>query len=193
MKLNMLGGLAGVMLIAAVAAAVENGRLEYPQTRRVDQVDVIHGVKVADPYRWLEADVRTSPEVAAWVAAENKVTNAYLDAIPQREAIRRRLAELWNYAAILRPDEKSGPILLLQKRRAAKPGRPLRDPIRSTAQPRVLLDPNTWSKDGTVALAGLGIQRGRPLRRLRPQRGRLRLVHLARAGDRHGQGSCPTS
>ena len=64
----------------------------------MDQIDVYHGVKVADPYRWLEADIRTSPEVAEWVAAENKLTAAYLDAIPQREAIRRRLTELWNFA-----------------------------------------------------------------------------------------------
>ena len=67
---------------------------KYPETRRVDQVDTFHGVKVADPYRWLEADVRESPEVAEWVTKQNEVARAYLDAIPQRPQIERRLTEL---------------------------------------------------------------------------------------------------
>src|SRR5450432_3279006 len=54
--------------------------VDYPETRRVDQLDDYHGVKVADPYRWLEADVRESPEVAAWVTKQNEVARAYLDA-----------------------------------------------------------------------------------------------------------------
>src|SRR5262245_24006911 len=83
-------------LLVGVAAADEI-KLTYPNTRRVEQVDEYHGVKVPDPYRWLEEDARKSPEVAAWVAAENEVTFAYLRAIPQRETLRRRLTELWNY------------------------------------------------------------------------------------------------
>src|SRR5262249_26696234 len=76
-----------------------DGPLTYPPTppRRGDHVDVYHGVKVPDPYRWLEDDVRTSKEVADWVAAENQVTFAYLKSIPERDAIKRRLTELWNY------------------------------------------------------------------------------------------------
>ena len=72
--------------------------LAYPSTRRVDHVDTYHGTKVEDPYRWLEDDVRNSPEVAEWVKAENQLTESYLAAIPQRETIRRRLTELWNFA-----------------------------------------------------------------------------------------------
>ena len=76
-------------LLVGVAAAADEMKLTYPDTRRVEQVDEYHGVKVADPYRWLEQDARKAPEVAAWVAAENEVTFAYLKAIPQRDALRR--------------------------------------------------------------------------------------------------------
>src|SRR5688572_20712434 len=62
----------------------------YPDTKRVEQFDDFHGTKVADPYRWLEDDVRTSKDVANWVEAQNKVTQAYLNAIPERERIQRR-------------------------------------------------------------------------------------------------------
>src|SRR5215207_1473875 len=67
----------------------------YPPARKSDQLDNYHGVKVADPYRWLE-DL-DSEQTSAWVAAQNRVTSAYLAAIPEREAIRKRLTELWNY------------------------------------------------------------------------------------------------
>ena len=72
-------------------AVADDSRMTYPQTRRVDHVDVYHGIKVADPYRWLEADVRESKEAAAWVAEQNKLTFAYLESIPQRETIHKRL------------------------------------------------------------------------------------------------------
>ena len=83
-----------LFLAAAVAAGFAHAdpaeRMEYPKTRRVDHVDTYFGVKVPDPYRWLEADVRHDKAVADWVAAENKVTTRYLESIPEREAIRRR-------------------------------------------------------------------------------------------------------
>src|SRR5438093_1158443 len=92
--------LARLCLVALALVAnpvMADNPLTYPPTRRADHVDVYHGVKVADPYRWLEDDVRTSREVADWVAAENKVTFAYLKAIPERKGILRRVKELWNY------------------------------------------------------------------------------------------------
>src|SRR5262245_5123332 len=67
----------------------------YPKARRSEQVDDYHGTKVADPYRWLE-DV-DSPETRAWIEAENKITNGFLDKIPAREKIRKRLTALWDY------------------------------------------------------------------------------------------------
>jgi prolyl oligopeptidase len=82
----------------AAAQAAAGGRIEYPNTPRGNVVETLHGIRVADPYRWLETDIRQSKEVADWVAAENKVTSTYLASIPQRESIRRRLTELWNFA-----------------------------------------------------------------------------------------------
>ncbi len=76
MKTALQTCLAMLLLPAALAAAPPEQKLSYPPTRRVDQVDLLHGVRVPDPYRWLENDVRTSPEVAEWVAAQNKLTYA---------------------------------------------------------------------------------------------------------------------
>src|SRR4051812_17894412 len=83
--------------IGLCAALNAEEAMKYPPTRRVDHTDDYHGTKVADPYRWLEDDVRKSRDVAEWVAAQNKVTFAYLGKIPQRKALRKRLTELWNY------------------------------------------------------------------------------------------------
>src|SRR5207302_969554 len=85
-----------------------DSRISYPPAQRGNQVDDYHGVKVPDPYRWLEEDVRKSRDVAAWVTAENDVTFAYLKAIPQREAIRKRLTELWNYERYSAPRKVAG-------------------------------------------------------------------------------------
>jgi prolyl oligopeptidase len=125
--------------------------MKYPQTRRVDQVDEYHGVKVEDPYRWLEADVRESPEVAEWVAAQNKVARAYLDAIPQRPRIARRLTELWNYERYSPPRQEGGRYFYL-KNDGLQNQSVLYVADRYDAEGRVLIDPNTWSADGTVAM-----------------------------------------
>ena len=69
----------------------------YPETPRGNVVDTLHGVEVADPYRWLEKDVRESNEVRAWVTAENDVTRAYLDAIEALPSIKEKLTKAWNY------------------------------------------------------------------------------------------------
>jgi prolyl oligopeptidase len=145
-----LGGL------AAASYAADNVRLSYPETRRIDHVDDYHGTKVADPYRWLEDDVRKSKDVADWVAAENKVTFAYLEAISERDAIKHRLTELWNYERYSAPHKVAGRYFFskndgLQNQSVVYVQEGLDAPA------RVLLDPNTWSKDGTVALAGLSI------------------------------------
>jgi prolyl oligopeptidase len=68
-----------------------------PMTNQVEQYDEYHGVRVADPYRWLETDVRESDEVAQWVKSQNESTAAFLQQIPQRDKINRRLNELWNF------------------------------------------------------------------------------------------------
>ncbi len=144
--------------VAATAdtTAEKAAGLEYPQTRRVDQVDIYHGTKVADPYRWLEDDARESKDVAAWVAAENKVTFAYLRNIPQLESIRRRLTELWNYPKYSSPFKEGGRYFFF-KNDGLRNQSVLYTMDSFEGEPRVLLDPNKWSKDGTVALAGLEV------------------------------------
>ena len=84
-----------LLLLAGVCAS--EAKLTYPTTRTTQQVDVYHGVAVADPYRWLEDD--NAPETKAWVEAQNRVTFDYLQKIPQRQGIRNRLQKLWNSSA----------------------------------------------------------------------------------------------
>lgn len=143
----------GLMLFAAFGFAFAGEtRMKYPETKKVDHVDDHHGTKVPDPYRWLEDDVRQSKDVAAWVEAQNKVTFAFLESIPQREPIKKRLTELWNYEKYGVPFKVAGKYYYfkndgLQNQSVMYAMETL------TSEPRVLIDPNSWSKDGTVALA----------------------------------------
>ena len=136
---------------------LKSTRLDYPQTRRVDHVDIYHGTKVEDPYRWLEDDVRHSPEVAEWVKVENQLTESYLAAIPQRETIRRRLTELWDFAQYS-PYMKEGGRYFFFKNDGLQnqPVLYVVESLEAGAGSRVLIDPNNWSKDGTIALGELG-------------------------------------
>jgi prolyl oligopeptidase len=145
----LLGG-----LFVTVAAAGGDVPLKYPPTRRGDQADDYHGTKVADPYRWLEDDVRKSKDVKAWVEAENALTFAYLEKIPQRKRIGARLTELWNYPRYSAP-RKVGAKYFYSKNNGLQNQSVLYKLARLDGKPALLLDPNTWSKDGTVALAGL--------------------------------------
>jgi len=103
-----------LLAVATTSILVNVGQLEaqqttaYPETRKVAHVDNYHGTEVPDPYRWLEDDVRTSQDVADWVEAQNKVTFAYLESIPDRERIRRRLTELWDYEKFGSPFKAGG-------------------------------------------------------------------------------------
>ncbi|HEX8288136.1 MAG TPA: prolyl oligopeptidase family serine peptidase [Pyrinomonadaceae bacterium] len=129
-------------------------KYNYPQTKKVEQIDDYHGTKVADPYRWLEDD--NSAETKAWVEAQNKVTNAYLATIPEREALKKRLTELWNYEKYSAPFKEGGKYFYfkndgLQNQSVLYVAESISD------KGRVLLDPNTLSPDGTVALSGLAI------------------------------------
>ena len=82
---------------------------DYPKPRKSDQVDDFHGTKVSDPYRWME-DTKL-PETQSWIEAENKLTDSYLATIPQREAIKTRLTELWNYERYSSPSKIGRSIL----------------------------------------------------------------------------------
>jgi prolyl oligopeptidase len=87
--------LAAACALATLAVSITAQQMRYPETRKSDQVDTYFGVRVADPYRWLEDE--TSAETARWIEAENKVTFAYLDAIPFRSRLKERLTTLYNY------------------------------------------------------------------------------------------------
>jgi prolyl oligopeptidase len=145
-------GLVGAVVTAAIA---QDTRTDYPPTRRVDQVDTLHGTKVEDPYRWLEADLRTSKEVADWVAAQNKVTATYLAGIPERAAVQRRLAELWNYERVSPPHRVAGRYYAFTRNDGLRDQDVVYTAETPDAEPMVLLDPNGWTKDGTTALAGI--------------------------------------
>jgi prolyl oligopeptidase len=141
--------------LSAHAATPEKPQtMIYPATRRVDQVDTFHGVKVADPYRWLEADVRESTEVADWVKAQNEIARTYLDGIPQRPAIAKRLTELWNYERYSPPSQKGGKYFY-SKNDGLQNQAVLYVADSYKAEGRVLIDPNEWSKDGTIALSDI--------------------------------------
>ncbi|HEV3144234.1 MAG TPA: prolyl oligopeptidase family serine peptidase [Gemmataceae bacterium] len=148
---------ASILLVGLVAAgACADEPIHYPQTRRVDHVDTYHGTTVLDPYHWLEDDVRKSDEVRKWVEAENKVTFGYLEQIPQREGIKRRLTELWNYERYSTP-HKSGGRYFYSKNDGLQNQSALYAQDGLDGQPRLLLDPNSWSKDGTIAMTGMDV------------------------------------
>jgi prolyl oligopeptidase len=137
--------------VVALAATLSAQNLPYPTTKTVDHVDTYHGTKVADPYRWLEDD--TSAETAAWVEAQNKVTFAYLDRIPYRAQLVKRLNALYNYAKYSSPSRK-GEYYFFSKNDGLQNQSVLYIQKGLTGTPEVLIDPNTWSEDGTFRLMG---------------------------------------
>ncbi|MBY4635826.1 prolyl oligopeptidase family serine peptidase [Sphingopyxis sp. XHP0097] len=134
------------------AASASAPALAYPATERGDTIDPQFGVDVADPYRWLEDDVRVNPKVAAWVAEQNKVTDAYLDTLPGRDAFKARMTELYNYERFGLP-KKAGSRYFYARNDGLQPQSVLyvRDGLHGEG--RVLIDPNQWAKDGATALA----------------------------------------
>jgi prolyl oligopeptidase len=123
--------------------------LPYPDAPRVDQIDDYFGTRVADPYRWLEEV--DSPQTQAWIAEENALTESVLATVPQREAIRARLTEVWNYERRSVPEKVGDQYAYF--RNTGLQNQAVLYVTRDLAEPgRVLLDPNTFSVDGTVAL-----------------------------------------
>jgi prolyl oligopeptidase len=136
----------------AAEAADAQARLAYPQTRKTDQVDQQFGIGVADPYRWLEKDVREDAEVKAWVDSQNAVTNAFLATLPGREGLEARIKQLYDYERFGVPVKKGGRYFYshntgLQNQSVLF----VRDSV--DGEGRVLVDPNGWSRDGATALA----------------------------------------
>ena len=128
----------------------------YPHARTVDLIDDYHGTPVPDPYRWLE-DVN-SPETLEWIKHQNELTFSILEKIPQRESIKKRMTELWDFAKAWAPYKKGK--WYFQERNSGLQNQNMLYVMESlTSEPRVLLDPNTLSEDGTVALTSFAFSK----------------------------------
>jgi prolyl oligopeptidase len=128
--------------------------LTYPSSHKSNQIDNYHGTVVTDPYRWLENP--DSPETRAWIESQNQVTFGYLGEIPARETIKQRLTKLWDYEKYSIPF-KEGEQYFYFKNNGLQNQSVLYTLKSLDAEPRILLDPNKFSEDGTVALSGLSI------------------------------------
>ena len=126
----------------------------YPKTRKVDTADTYFGVKVSDPYRWLEDD--NSEETKAWVQEQNKVTFDYLGKIASRDKIRERLKKIWNFEKISAPYKK-GKYYFYSRNDGIQNQSVLYVKEGLNGEARVLIDPNTFSQDGTVSLSGTSV------------------------------------
>src|ERR1044072_8518972 len=150
--MRLVPGLLLLPLAAAALAQPASAPIRYPDTQRGDVVDERFGERVADPYRWLENDVRTDAAVRAWVTAQNEATQAFLATPPRRAAFRARMREMYDY-------ERFG----LPERKGERYFYPRNDGLQNQSvlyvrqglegAPRMLIDPNSWSQDGATALA----------------------------------------
>ena len=140
------------MMTVIAATTMQAQGLQYPKAVKDGTVDEYFGTRVADPYRWLEND--TSAETARWVEAENRVTNNYLARIPFRQKLLKRLTELANYEKVSAPVKHNGK-WYFSKNDGLQNQSVIYVMDELGGEPRVFLDPNTLSTDGTVALKGI--------------------------------------
>ena len=148
MKKQLLMTMATVLLSTSASAQ----GIQYPKADKDGTVDNYFGTEVADPYRWLEDD--TSAKTAAWVEAENKITNAYLSKIPFRQKLLKRLTEVANYEKLSAPRKHHGR-WYFYKNDGLQNQYVMYVMDQLGGSPRVFLDPNKLSTDGTVALQGV--------------------------------------
>ena len=152
----------GVFTLAALASCKDSEEkntekdtalnLNYPKTKKVDTITDYFGTKVNDPYRWLEDD--RSEETEEWVKAENKVTFGYLDKIPFKDDLKKRLSEIWNYEKIGAPF-KEGDYTYFSKNDGLQNQYVIYRRKNEYDKPEIFLDPNKFSEDGTTSLSGL--------------------------------------
>ena len=128
------------------------GKIQYPVTEKIDHVDEYHGVKVADPFRWLEDT--DAPKTRQWIEQQNKITFDYLKNLPRREQLRARLTELWNYPRYGLPNQEGGRYFYTRNSGLQNQAVLYVQPSLK-GDPRELLDPNVLSKDGTVSVSEL--------------------------------------
>ncbi|MBC7545929.1 MAG: S9 family peptidase [Candidatus Sericytochromatia bacterium] len=144
-----LAALVGSACLASALQPAVATPLTYPGTPKGDVVQDFHGTQVADPYRWLE-DAQGS-DTQAWITAQNKLTRSYIDESPVRRQLHKRLTEVWNYPRIATPVRR-GEYLYFSKNDGLQNQAPLYRQKGMTGKPQLVLDPNTLSSDGTVAL-----------------------------------------
>jgi len=144
--------LMGTSLIANINAA--EGAFQYPSAPTTNQVDTFFGIQVQDPYRWMEDN--NSPLLKKWITEENQLTSAYLDKIPERNVIKERLTKLWNYERYGIPS-KHGNQYFIYKNNGLQNQSVLYVMDSLDGEMRELLNPNTLSDDGTIALSGISI------------------------------------
>ena len=152
MGLSMKTGFLLLTCIPLIPMAVTAQNPRPPATRTAQQVDDYHGTRITDLYRWLED--ANSKETAGWVEAQNKATFAYLRGLPQRETLQKRLTELYNYERWSPPGRRGNRFFFLRN-----DGLQNQDVlwISENGKDRILLDPNTLSSDGTVALTSVAV------------------------------------
>ena len=145
--------MAGITMAICSTKGQAQQLMDYPKTRKVDQVDEYFGELVADPFRWLENDVRESEEVSQWVEAQNKVSFGYIEGLPFRKEIENRLTELWDYEKYSAPF-RQGNRYFYYKNDGLQNQSVLYKMDTLDGKAEVLVDPNQWSADGTIALGG---------------------------------------
>jgi prolyl oligopeptidase len=144
-----------VMAITTAGISFAQNKIQYPETKKGETFDVYFDTKVNDPYRWLEDD--KSAETGAWVKAQNEVTYGYLDKIPFREELKKRMEKLWNYEKISAPFVE-GKFTYYSKNNGLQNQSVIYRKGKDGKE-EVFLDPNTFSKDGTTSLGGLNFSK----------------------------------
>ncbi len=137
------------VVLMSVTIAARQGPYTYPQAKKLNQVDDFFGTTIADPYRWLEDS--DAPDTRAWIDAENALTFGYLKQIPERERISKRLWALWDYERYGIPS-REGRWYVFSRNTGKQNQNVMYKAASLAAVPEVLIDPNTLSRDGTVAL-----------------------------------------
>lgn len=132
--------------------AVDPAAAAYPNTERDDTAETLFGERIADPYRWLENDVRSDPKVAEWVAAQNAYTDRYLETLPGRDWFKQRIAALFDYERFGIP-KKAGNRYFYTRNSGLQNQSPLYVQDGLQGERRLLLDPNAWAQDAATALS----------------------------------------
>ncbi|MEW6195988.1 MAG: prolyl oligopeptidase family serine peptidase [Bacteroidota bacterium] len=144
------------LLILSFFSLISAQNLQYPSSKKIDHTDDYHGTQIADPYRWLEDN--NSDETKQWIDAQNKLTESYLSNIPFREKLKNRLTELWNYERYSAPS-KIGVHYIFYKNDGLQEQSVVYIQKGLEGAPNIFIDPNTFSTDGSISLAGLSFSK----------------------------------